>query len=103
MTINVIFDNVKVYDVQSRLDVVVGTVFSIEILDQPTPLEVYTNNDPVLTIDQNLEVSAATVGESKIRFMDGFQVVKDLHIVVAPSVGSEAVALGLTFGAPVPK
>lgn len=101
MRVNAIFDNVKVYDVQNRLDVVNGESFSLEVLEGDG-LEIFTNNDPILTID-GLKVSAAELGESKIRFMSDTAVVKDIVIVVVDHTAPNASTLGLTLGEPVQK
>lgn len=104
MTVNVIFDTVKVYNVQDRLDVVLGQTFEIELIDATEGIEIFTNKDPVLTLtDNDMTVTTSKIGESKLRFMQGDVVVKDLIIVVAESVGPEAVNLGLNFGQPEPK
>lgn len=104
MQVNVIFDTVKVYNVQDRLDVVLGQTFEIEMIDATEGIEIFTNKDPVLTLtDNDMTVTTSKVGESKLRFMQGDVVVKDLIIFVAESVGSEASNLGLNLGTPVPK
>lgn len=101
MTVNAIFENVKIYSVQDRLDVVLGQTFAIELIDSTGSIEIFTNKDPVLTLsDNDLTVTTSKVGESKLRFMEGDVVVKDLVIVVAEQVGAEASALGLNFGQP---
>lgn len=104
MTLNAIFDNVKIYNVQDRLDVVTGETFELELIEAPTNVQVFTNQDPVLTLtDNDRTITASKVGESKIRFMVDDLVIKDLVIVVAESVGAQASNLGLNMGTPVPK
>jgi hypothetical protein len=100
MKLNAIFDFVKIYDVQSELDVVQGQVFTLEILDG-SPL-IFTNNDQVLDLDGD-KVTAAELGESTIRFMDGTSVVKDLLIRVVTQVGPMAKNLNVSFKEPQPK
>ena len=100
MRLNAIFDNVKIYDVQSQLDVVQGQVFELEVLDG-TP-DIFTNNDQILDLD-GVKVTAAELGTSLIRFMDATSVVKDLTINVVASIGSIASNLGLELGEPQPK
>ena len=103
MEINAIFTSVKVYDVQDRLDVVQGQTFQIEILETlPEGFEVFTSNDPVLTLDE-LMVTASELGTSKIRFMAGDAVVKDLVIYVVDATHPAATTLGLTLGEPIQK
>lgn len=104
MTVNAIFDNVKIYNVQDRLDVVLGETFEIELIDSTGGIEIFTNKDPVLTLtDNDLTVTTSKVGESKLRFMEDAIVVKDLIIVVSEQVGAEASKLGLKLGQPEPK
>lgn len=104
MTVNAIFDNVKIYNVQDRLDVVLGQTFEIELIDSTGGIEIFTNKDPVLTLtDNDLTVMTSKVGESKLRFMEDAIVVKDLIIVVSEQVGAEASKLGLKLGQPEPK
>lgn len=104
MTVNVIFDTVKVYNVQDRLDVVLGQTFEIELIDATEGIEIFTNKDPVLTLsDNDLTVTTSQIGESKLRFMQGDVVVKDLIILVVGAVAAEAVNLGLNFGEPETK
>lgn len=103
MKINAIFDKVKVYDVQDRLDVVIGQTFVIEILDS-APLDIFTNNDPVLEMGDDLRtVKANKLGESKVRFMDEDSVIKDLVVSVVDSVGLQATSLNVAFGSPEDK
>lgn len=104
MTVNVIFANLKVYNVQDRLDVILGQTFGIELIDSTGTIEIYTNKDPVLTLtDNDLTVTTSKIGESKLRFMEGDIVVKDLVIVVSESVSAQASNLGLNFGEPTSK
>jgi adenosine deaminase len=100
MRLNAIFDNVKIYDVQSQLDVVQGQVFQLEVLDG-TP-DIFTNNDQILDLD-GVSVTASELGTSLIRFMDSTSVVKDLTINVVASVGPIATTLGGSLGDPVQK
>lgn len=105
MKINAIFSSIKVYDVQDRLDVVIGVDFTIEILEElPPGFEVFTNKDPVLELgDDNRTVKANKLGEAKIRFMSDDAVIKDLVIAVVDSVGLQASSLGVSFGVPTDK
>lgn len=105
MVINAIFDDVKVYDVQNRLDVVIGQEFLIEISGEvPEGLEVFTNHDPVLAIGtDDRTVSASELGESKIKFMTGDSVVKTLLIFVVSATHPNATTLNATLGQPVSK
>lgn len=104
MVINAYFDNVLVYNVDSKLDVVAGTSFSLEM--DAENVEVFSNNDKVLTLDHSekwVEVIASEVGSSTVRFMDGTSIVKDLLIRVVESIERPASELGTSFGEPVNK
>lgn len=105
MVINAIFDDVKVYSVQDRLDVVIGQEFLIEISGEvPEGLEVFTNHDPVLVIGMDdRTVVAAELGESKIKFMTGDSVIKTLLIFVVSATHPNATTLNATLGEPVSK
>lgn len=105
MIINAIFDDVKIYNVQDRLDVVIGQSFQLEIVDTlPEGFEVFSSNDPVLAIDTNgLYINAMSLGTSKIRFMAGNTVVKDLEVNVVDATHPNATALNGSLGNPIPK
>lgn len=103
MEINVLFSNVKIYSVQNRLDVVQGQTFSLEILEElPPDFDIFTNKDPVLEID-GYQVKAVNLGESKIRFMAGVTILKDLVINVVESINPLAVSLNTEFQDAQPK
>lgn len=104
MTVNVVFDNVKIYNVQDQLDVIVGQTFFLEIIDPPEGIEVFSFRDPVLSLTEDgLTVTTSKKGQSLLRFMVGVMTVKDVVVLVADSVGAEASALGLNFGQPETK
>ncbi len=104
MEVNAIIDGVvKIYKVQDRLDVVNGKVIQFEFSGEvPEGLEVYTNNDPVLTLDK-LKMTASAIGQSKIRIMNNMTIVKDIDIIVVDSVSPNATALNGSLGSPQPK
>lgn len=96
MEVNAVFQDVKVYKVQDRLDVVQGQSFVLEYTDgPPEDLEVFTSNDPVLSLN-GMNVEASKMGESKLRFMSGTNVVKDIVIHVVDQTSTNAVDIGLT-------
>src|SRR5688572_7564928 len=99
MNINAIFDDVKVYNVQDRLDVVTEQSFQLEILEAlPEDFEIFSSNDPVLAIDADgMHVNAMSLGTSKIRFMSGSTVIKDLLIVVVDATHPSATTLNGTL------
>jgi len=105
MKIDALFSNALVYDVQSRIDVLKDTTFTL-FLDDATDIEVFSNNDEVLSIGNDgaeIAVKADTVGDSKIRFMQGSTIVRELLIVVLTELGRPAVNLGVSAGEPQPK
>lgn len=105
MIINAIFDDVKIYNVQDRLDVVIGQSFQLEIVDPlPEGFEVFSSNDPALAIDTNgLHINATSLGASKIRFMAVDEVVKDLGIYVVSATHPNATVLNGSLGEAIPK
>lgn len=104
MIVDVIFDNVKIYDIQDRLDVVKGVSFSLEITEElPEDFDVFSNKDSVLNISDSLAIKAENIGESKLRFMVGDEIVKDLIITVVDKVSPLAVELGSKLGIAIPK
>jgi hypothetical protein len=103
MVVNAIFDDVKIYNVQDRLDVVQGQTFQLEILEElPAEFEIFTNNDPILELNE-MGVTASALGVSKIRFMSGSSVIKDLEIWVVDATHPAATTLNGTLGQPIPK
>lgn len=103
MEVNAVFEDVKIYRVQDRLDVVQGQAFSIEYTgDVPADLELFTSNDPALSVD-GANITADNEGESKIRFMSGTAVVKDLLIVVVGATHPNATTLNGSLGSPISK
>lgn len=105
MEVNAIFADVKVYSVQNRLDVVQGQEFTLEYTGEtPADIQVFTSNDPVLSVDgDGLHMVATSLGESKLRFMSGTGVVKDILIVVVDATHPNATALNGGLGEPVNK
>lgn len=104
MVINAYFDNVLVYNVDKMLDVVKGTSFALEM--DGGNVDVFSNNDKVLSIDQNkhwVEVQAVELGTSVFRVMDGTAIVKDLIINVMAEIKFPVTDLGVTIGEPVQK
>jgi len=105
MKIDALFSNALVYDVQYRIDVLKDTIFTL-FLDDATGIEVFSNNDEVLSIGNDgaeIGVKADTVGTSKIRFMQDSTIVRELQIVVLEQLGPPAASLGVEAGSPEPK
>lgn len=105
MIVNAIFDDVKVYNVGDRLDVVTGQTFKLEIVEgEPAEgFSLFSDNDPVLSIASGLTISADELGLSKLRFMSGVSVLKDIDIQVVDATHPMATTLGLALGDPVQK
>lgn len=105
MKIDALFVSSLVYDVQYRIDVLKDSIFTL-FLDTPEGIEVYSNNDEVLSIGNDgaeIAIKADTVGTSKLRFMQGEAIVRELQIVVLESLGPPAANLGIEAGKPEPK
>jgi len=102
---NVIFDNVKIYKVQDKLDVVIGETFFMEVLDDfPPEMEVAHTKDPVISIaDDERTVTTTKLGSSTIKFMTGDTVHKNLEINVVEATQAIATTLNGTLGSPEPK
>lgn len=101
---NIIFENVKIYDVQTNLDVVLGQTFFMETLgDFPPDVEVLATKDPVLSIaDDERTVTTSAIGRSNIKFMTGDAVLKNLYINVVDHTQPIATTLNGSLGQPVP-
>lgn len=102
---NIVFSNVKIYNVQDELDVVVGTSFIMEPLqDFPEGFEVATTRDHVLSIDKDdRTVTAVELGKSDIKFMTGNTVHKNIRINAVDATHVNATTLNGEIGPPQPK
>lgn len=102
---NIIFNNVKIYGVQERLDVVLDTTFVIEpVNDFPEGFEVLATKDSVLEIaDDDRTVTTKKLGVSNIKFMLGDSVLKNLFIYSVSATHPNATALNGSLGEPIPK
>lgn len=102
MTANIIFENVKAYDVE-KFDVKLGENFVVELIDGPAEVRWFSNNDPVLDIEvsdgkQSVAIVAANVGVCEIQLQDGDrQVIKTFDVEVYDQI---AVALNPEAGDP---
>jgi len=91
MQANIIFDNVKVYDV-NKFDVRLGETFTVELLNTPGVVRWFSDSDPVLAIDvkeneQDPQTSIAVIkatskGKSEIQLQVNNSIVKTLYIEV---------------------
>ena len=101
---NAYFNNVLVYGVGSRLDVILETPFALEL--DSSAVDVYANNDKVLQIEHDggwVDVVAKELGTSTIRIMNGTEVIKDVTIEVKTSIARPATVLNSSFNEPEPK
>jgi hypothetical protein len=105
MKLDALFSNVMLFDVQSRIDVKQGEVFTL-IMDTAEGIDVFANNDKVLSYEHtatDVVVTASELGESKIRFMTDTAITKELLIRVVSEFVRPATDLGVTVGQPEPK
>ena len=103
MTLDAYFDNVLVYNLQDRILVVIGETFALNLSEDG---EIFSNNDKVLSIDQNgkwADITALENGTSIIRIMVGTAISKDLTIEVVDSITRPATTLNGSLGEPIPK
>jgi hypothetical protein len=104
MEANIIFDNVKAYNVV-KWDVALGQTFKVELVDIPGILRWFTDNDPVLKVDVEENGGGATLtttqkGECEIQLQHQGGLVKVLQVSVYDNV---AVALNASATTPILK
>lgn len=102
MKIDALFSNAMVFDIQARIDVLQGETFTL-IMDVPEGVDVFSNNDKVLSLDHqstDVVVVASEIGESKLRFMTDTAITKELLIRVVSEFVRPATDLGVTIGEP---
>lgn len=102
MKLDALFDNAMVFDIQARIDVKQGQVFTL-IMDDATGIDVFANNDKVLSYEAeatDVVVTAEELGESKLRFMTDAAITKELLIRVVSEFVRPATDLGVTIGEP---
>lgn len=105
MKLDALFENAMVFDIQSRIDVKQGQVFTL-IIGAPEGIDVFSNNDRVLSIEHtttDVVVTASELGESKLRFMTDQAITKELLIRVVSEFVRPATDLGVTLGEPEQK
>lgn len=101
MKANIIFDNVKAYDI-IKIDVLLGQSFKIELVDVDDVVRWFSDNDPVLalTVDSTgylADISATKVGITEIQLQINKIINKTLFIEV---YDKQSVDLGLTASSP---
>jgi len=104
MEANIIFDNVKAYNVV-KWDVALDQVFEVELVDAPGALRWFTDNDPVLKLQvkeggTSAMITATQIGDSEIQLQSEGTVVTVLKVNVYDKT---AVALNATAKKPVLK
>lgn len=103
MTLNAYFDNVLVENVQDKLMIVKGDKFALNLSEEG---EIFSNNDKVLSIDQDgqwADVESLENGVSIIRIMSGTAISKDLTIEIVDSITRPATKLNGSLSEPLPK
>jgi len=102
---NIILNNIKIYNVQDRVDVIIGETMVIEPLnDFPEGFEVLATKDSVLEIaDDDRTIKTTKVGVSNIKFMTDDMVHKNLFVHVVDATHPAATTLSGTLGEAVPK
>lgn len=101
MEANLILENVKAYDVE-KFDVKLGETFVLELIDAPSGIKWFSNNDPVLDIDvsdgkTSVSAVAATIGTCEIQLQVEREVIKTFDVEVYDHI---AVDLNLEAGEP---
>ena len=104
MEANIIFENVKSYNV-IKFDVKLGEKFKVELIDTPGLIRWFSDNDPVLHIEVGEDGSYAQFestakGKCEIQLQSSGSVVKTLEIEVYDVI---AVSLNPTAQKPVLK
>jgi len=103
MNVDAYFNNVLVPNVQDRLMIIGMEQFALKLSEDG---EIFSNNDKVLSIDQNgqwADIEALENGTSIIRIMSGTTISKDLTIEIVDSITRPATTLNGSLGEPLPK
>jgi hypothetical protein len=104
MEANIIFENVKAYNV-IKFDVKLGETFKIELIDAPGVIRWFFDNDPALSVlveegGANATVTATSIGKSEIQLQMNGGVQETLYVEVYDHV---AVSLNPAAKAPILK
>lgn len=104
MEANIIFENVKAYNVV-KFDVKLGETFKIELIDAPGVIRWFFDNDPALSVSvdeggASATVKATGIGSSEIQLQQDGRLQKTLYVEVYDHI---AVALNPTVSEPVLK
>lgn len=104
MEANIIFNNVKAYNVV-KFDVKLGETFKVELVNAPGPIRWFADNDPSLHIivgENGLEttIKATEKGNCEIQLQHQNGIIKTLQVEVYDNI---AVALNVSAESPVLK
>lgn len=106
MQINIDFEFAKIYNIQTRVDVVLGQKFSL-YTDSTTPIFWFANGDPVLAIterDTSADLEATALGISVLLIMDSnLAQLRRVDFYVVNAIAEEAKNLNTTADQPVLK
>lgn len=104
MEANIIFDNVKAYDV-IKWDVRLGETFKVELVNTPGAIRWFADNDPSLHIlvgengsEANIKATAKGICEIQLQYQNSL--IKTLQVEVYDNI---AVTLNPSAGQPVLK
>lgn len=106
MQVNIDFEFAKIYNIQNRVDVVLGQKFSL-YTDSETPIFWFANGDPVLAIterDTSADLEATALGKSVLLIMDSnLTQLRRFDINVVNEIVEQAKNLNATADQPVLK
>lgn len=90
MTANLILENVKAYDVD-KFDIRMGETCRIELIDATDPVDWFSNNDQVLSIDVGLNsaiIQANAKGVCKIQLQYDGVIQKTINVEVYDNIAT---------------
>ncbi len=92
MEANIVFENVKAYNV-TKFDVRLGETFKVQLIDAARGLRWFSDNDPVLSIKVDSAGEEATVtatgkGECDIQLQSNNEIVMVLQVEVYDNVAT---------------
>jgi hypothetical protein len=100
MRANIILDNVRVYDVE-KWDILIGQMFTINMVDAPEGIRWFSDNDSVLSLSvdgTSAKIEAKSVGSSDIQIQLNGSIIKTMFVEVF-----DAVAVSLNAKASKPE
>lgn len=104
MEANIIFENVKAYNV-NKFDVRLGETFKVQLVDAARGLRWFSDNDPVLSVrvdstGEEATITATGKGECDIQLQSNNEIVMILQVEVYDNI---ATSLNPTVGESVLK